>query len=608
MGIRGLTAALRPFASRVKLADRVVIDGPAFAYHVLFACRLESRVSSALEDPSYSVLGSAAIRWLDNLQSRGSQVYGTCSALLVPGAQFLTVYRAAVYFDGYLPASKKDVRLDRVVEKSSASNKYFLSTRSGITRDGNVRPPRRQAHPRLPIPAFTVPAILEALRRSERYGHLTHLVPGEADSFCADHVSRGGGALLTSDSDLLLYDLGQHGSVVFLDDLDIAAGEPEQPLVLTYSQHAICEKLSLEPGQQAMLSLAFEIVRDPYQKFAFWTAQSKKNHSANACPAEYADFISDYTKGSDIRSTIPEYLRFLDPRVSEFLLGWSEFLRGWTGNEDAGSASRENVSRTVGSTFYLPLLLDRWDQESAWGPGMWIRQLACSFCPDSSPGELMAAEYRRTMSRKSSGQAVELLRRHEMAETAHRLLSSCKAPSDRAGGRSALRWVAFCLKQEVMHASAQGKESLVKEFLQKAGKSKGRLDPGSWSTIHLTAQIQGTLYSLRMLDQVLKCLGGPLVTSAWPQLPVAKMAECLSTLPSIADFPSVTDVAGLYGRLREAGELKDLLDITGMSESVASEGIGRQSERMKRRASRQEQRKARPLPSANPFDALSLGS
>lgn len=605
MGIRGLTAALRPFASRVKLADRVVIDGPAFAYHVLFACRLESRVTSALEDPSYSVLGSAAIRWLDNLQSRGSQVYVTCSVPLVPEAQLLTVYRAAVYFDGYLPASKKDVRLDRVVEKSSASNKYFLSTRSGIARDGDLRPPNRQV--RLPIPAFTVPAILEALRTSERYGHLTHLVPGEADSFCADHVSRGGGALLTSDSDLLLYDLGQHGSVVFLDDLDIAAGESERPLVLTYSQHAICEKLSLEPGQQAMLSLAFEIVRDPYQKFAFWTAQSKKSHSANAYPAEYADFISDYVKGSDTRLTIPEYLRFLDPRVSEFLLGWSEFLRSWTGNKDVGSACRENVSMTVGSTFYLPLLLDRWDQESAWGPSTWIRQLACSFCPDTSSGELMVAEYRRTMSRKSNGQAVELLRRHEMTETAHRLLSSCKAPGNRAGGRSALRWVTFCLKQEVTHASEQGKEPLVKEFLQKAGKSKGKLDPGSWSAIHLTAQIQGTLYSLRMLDQVLKCLGGPLVTSAWPQLPVAKMADCLSTLPSIADFPSVTDVTGLYGRLKEAGELKDLLDITGMSESVPSEGIGWTPERMKRRASRQEQRRARPLPSANPFDALSLG-
>lgn len=75
MGIRGLTAALRPFAAGAELADSVVIDGPAFAYHILFSCRLGKQVSTALNDPSYSDLGSAAIQWLDNLQSRGSQVY-----------------------------------------------------------------------------------------------------------------------------------------------------------------------------------------------------------------------------------------------------------------------------------------------------------------------------------------------------------------------------------------------------------------------------------------------------------------------------------------------------------------------------------------------------
>lgn len=75
MGIRGLTASLRPFAARSELAGRIVIDGPALAYHILFACRLESRVSTVLKDPSYSALGSKAIQWLDDLQSHGCQVY-----------------------------------------------------------------------------------------------------------------------------------------------------------------------------------------------------------------------------------------------------------------------------------------------------------------------------------------------------------------------------------------------------------------------------------------------------------------------------------------------------------------------------------------------------
>lgn len=495
-----------------------------------------------------------------------------------------------------------------MVERSTGSNKYFLSTKSGIARDGDVKPSHRQAHPRVPIPAFTVPAILEALRTSERYGHLTHLVPGEADSFCADHVSRQGGALLTADSDLLLYDLGQHGSVVFLNDIEIAAEESEQPLVLTYSQHAICARLSLEPGQQAMLSLAFEIERDPYRKIAFWAAQSKTKHSANAYPAEYAEFISDYVKTPETSSTIPEYLRFLDPRVSEFLLSWSEFSQGWTGNTDVDNASPTDSSKTVGSIFYLPLLLDRWDYESAWSSSTWIRQLAYSFCPNTPSGELMVAEYRRTMSRNSKGQAVESLQRSEMTETARRLLSSCK--TDTAAGPSYLRWSIFCLKQETTHASENGNESLVKTLFQKAHKSKGKLNPGDWNTVHLTAHIHGTLYSLRILYQVLKCQGGHLVTTAWPQLPVAKLLDCLSTLPSIEDYPSVTDVADLFGRLKDAGKLKDLLEITGMSRPVPSEGIGWTSDTYRRmgRRRKQEQRKAGPLPSANPFDALSTDS
>lgn len=491
------------------------------------------------------------------------------------------------------------MRLDRVVESSTASNKYFLSTKSGIARD-DIRSSPRQASPRIPVPAFTVPAILEALRTSEQYSHLTRLVPGEADCFCADHVSRDGGALLTSDSDLLLYDLGQYGSVVFFNDIEITAHEAGRPTVLTYSQHAICKRLSLEPGQQDMLSLAFEIKMDPHQKISFWAAQSKKKHAASAYPAEYADFISEYAKGSESSLTIPEYLRFLDPRVSEFLLSWTK-------DTDVGSATPEGVSK-IGSIFYLPLLLDRWDHESAWNPSTWIRQLAYSLCPNTPDVELMAAEYRRTMSRRSNGQPVELFSRREMTETAHKLLSSCKTLIKKAAGPSRLQWAIFCLKQETTHASEQGKESLVRELLQRASKSKGKLGPGCWSTVHLTAQIQGTLYSLRILYQVLKCQGWPLVKTAWPQLPVANLLDCLSTLPSIEDFPSVTDVADLFRQLKDAGELEDTLDITGLSGSVSRVGAGGISKREKRQAGKLEQQKPRSSPSANPFDILSTGS
>lgn len=71
MGIRGLTATLKPFAARSELHGRVVIDGPALAYHILHICRVELASSTTLEEPSYSALGSRATEWLDSLQGCG---------------------------------------------------------------------------------------------------------------------------------------------------------------------------------------------------------------------------------------------------------------------------------------------------------------------------------------------------------------------------------------------------------------------------------------------------------------------------------------------------------------------------------------------------------
>lgn len=74
MGIPRLTSMLRSYASQAPLQGRVVVDGPALAYHVLHIARLEAATRTAVDEPSYAVLGATAIRWLDTLQSCGVQV------------------------------------------------------------------------------------------------------------------------------------------------------------------------------------------------------------------------------------------------------------------------------------------------------------------------------------------------------------------------------------------------------------------------------------------------------------------------------------------------------------------------------------------------------
>lgn len=65
-----------------------------------------------------------------------------------------------------------------------------------------------------------MPATIETIRVS-KFGAVLSLVPGEADEWCARDCRAEGGFALTSDSDLLLYDLGLHGSVVFFSDCEI---------------------------------------------------------------------------------------------------------------------------------------------------------------------------------------------------------------------------------------------------------------------------------------------------------------------------------------------------------------------------------------------------
>lgn len=72
MGIRGLANTLRQFASREELEGRVVIDGPALAYHILGIARLNAL--TILDEPTYAVLANTATQWLDSLQSHRVEV------------------------------------------------------------------------------------------------------------------------------------------------------------------------------------------------------------------------------------------------------------------------------------------------------------------------------------------------------------------------------------------------------------------------------------------------------------------------------------------------------------------------------------------------------
>lgn len=510
----------------------------------------------------------------------------------------LIVNRAAIHFDGSLPTYKKEERLGRVCETSTKAQQYFLATSAGISLNAAQRQVQNMNKDGwLPKPAFIVPAIIEALRSSEGYSQITHLALGEADPFCANDVRHNGGTILTADSDLLLYDLGPAGSVVFLQDVTVGtpapgaiasegAEEDRRISAFTYRQSEMCQKMSLKAGQHGLLALAFEVKQGSHRRLKSLAPPSEWRYLDPACAFEYKSFVSQYQDFSALQGTVPAFMSFLDPRVSEFILDW--------------------VESAASPVVYLPLLVDRWDQRSAWNPSTPIRQLAYSLCRGSSDTRSAVVEYRRTMSTQSRGQMVELFNEAEAPEALQNLLSYLGGFLEGVTGPARLRWITACLGLEMGHAAAEGRESITLKLWNKASKADGQLDSGDWDAVHLTAQIQGALYSLRMLHQVLKSRVGYLLASSSARSQVHQLEAFLSSLPPIAEFPCAPDMTNLFEQLHEAGTLSVLAAVTDIPEPAYSETPAGRRRKPKDRKQTREQQQSRAPPSANPFDALSI--
>lgn len=506
------------------------------------------------------------------------------------------------------------MRLSRLYEISSRAKLYFQATYSGIRPISGRRIKNPYVDNWLPKPAFIVPAVLEALRSSQGYREITHLVSGEADPFCAEDVKENGGTLLTGDSDMVLYDLGPTGSVVFFHDLevmklpnDISAVEFAEGRRLvsavTYRQSEICQKLSLKPGQEDMLLLAFEI-----KSGLQFSRPSRNPQSSSRCLSpshadEYAEFVSHYQNMPALQAVTPEYMSILDPRVSEFILEWSEMAAVGPTTLADGSEKRPVV--------YLPQLLDRWDQLSAWNPSMPIRQLAYSLCWANEAAPSAVVEHGRTLSQKSAGQVVAMLTGPQISDTLRGSLGFLDSfVNNRTTEPTRSQWITACLSLEIGYAAEAERESTALKLWQEASKADGRLSASDWDAVHLAAHIQGSLWSLRMLQQVLKCRVGYLVNRPTHPGYVDRLEACLSTLPLVAEYPCASDMGTIFAELEQAGTLRTLAEYTGIDMPAADEGEPKDTRPRKRddddKKKKQQTPQTNKSSSGNPFDALSV--
>lgn len=97
--------------------------------------------------------------------------------MLISSNAFLTNIipcREAIFFDGALPPSKKDVRIERLQAYIARLQAFKQNSAASLS---STSPELRKS---LPPPPFVVFAVVEELLCSS-YQAVTHLVPGEAD-------------------------------------------------------------------------------------------------------------------------------------------------------------------------------------------------------------------------------------------------------------------------------------------------------------------------------------------------------------------------------------------------------------------------------------------
>ncbi|KAI7764769.1 hypothetical protein LZL87_003974 [Fusarium oxysporum] len=501
MGIPRLIPTLEPYVVHGSLNDEhIVIDGPALAYHILYICNRHG-----IPQPSYKLLGETAVAWLDELTRRGAGL-------------------DAVYFDGYLPKGKEPVRMQRMIKSlnqlkashSSETNGFFPSYFSAANETAPVlfsavKLPGKSALP----PSFHVPAIIDALRSSPRYTKIVILVPGEADAYCAQHLSQSGGTVLTSDSDLLVHDLGK-GSVVFLRDIYL--DDQSNLACASFRPSHICEKLKLASSAE-MCRFAYERKRSAHSTLPQLLQQCAQPITDQTGYTEFCHEYLDHVVAPIPTSTCGKVIEIgsLDPRISEMVL-------------QLGPQSG-HTHTTSDPKMFLPILLESPSRGSAWEQSTSIRQLAYTVARWIIPGAFSTVqEYRRVNTLAQKGRQVPMLPEKEAkawSQELVRLMTMIRAGTQVDITRA---WYILCLTLDIRYSHEDGKHSHSLQILEETLQAP-TFRKITWDTIHFVAHLQAAFYSFRLLKQIIS-LGQ--LQRALPDL-----NDMLSSLPPLAEFPDV---------------------------------------------------------------------
>jgi len=364
----------------------------------------------------------------------------------------------------------------------------------------------------IPAAPFLVPVVMEALRKS-RFSSVTTTVACEAEVACVNDREPKD-IILTSDSDLIV--LTPVGRVMFFNDLSFGTIEALDDTLegVYYSRLDLASKLNCGD----LLKLAFYMTRDPHLGIKECAKQaSQLGFRSENVAQKYAQFKETYATAvqysafacvTEVKNPYPALqstLEILDGRVSEFVQQWLSGLN--TAEFSISGATSHYVSSQATRTMFLSLLIDDPTRASAWRVGSDIRCLAYSILALYGPSWKMIEYDRR--GERMTGVEVALMEQPQSLESTCNVLTKdisyvISQDDDTASVNEATshdKWKLYLLTSMLRSAVAAttaipDSESIL-HFLTAPSASY------SWPHIHLSAQVEGHLYSHRILQQVL---------------------------------------------------------------------------------------------------------
>jgi len=363
---------------------------------------------------------------------------------------------------------------------------------------------------------FIVPAVLEHLEQSVRSPNV-YQVPGEADSYCAAAAYTDHAAVLTNDSDLILYDDMQDGGVVILlnslvEILDSMAPNDEVIRGTCWRPTQITAQL----GIKSMMHLGFERLRNPSCSF-LTVVQHARGFSADEDTIEFPTFAKQYESTKDRSPSIANSflsldLKAMDPRLTELVVQLEQTC--------AGQDSDLHI--------YFPILHEDPNRDTSWAYGGVYRQLAYSILyqhsisqqrnSDPRPENVFVAEFMKKGQRIAQ-ENVRIFSRRQLLHALQKELDNMRSspwlvPASimrQAAATHLLRGLHLVLTHRLTNEKQQLPSALVAQFLgltpiQPMTRRTFRPQTNNaysngWALLHLNANVQAVLYSIRMLKQ-----------------------------------------------------------------------------------------------------------